>query len=65
MSGVLGRTGWDRSSAWICDFSSTQSSFREAQLVQQHVERLLHEGLLCAQQFLDPRLLRRGLDTSC
>lgn len=22
--GIIGRTGWDRSRAWICDFSSTQ-----------------------------------------
>jgi hypothetical protein len=39
-------------------------SFREAQFVQQRVEQLLHEGLLCTQQFLDPMLLRRGMDTS-
>ncbi|WP_307704544.1 hypothetical protein [Streptomyces sp. V1I6] len=38
--------------------------FREAQLIQQSVEQLFHEGLLCTQQFLDPRLLRCGLDTS-
>ena len=24
--GLIGRTGWARSSAWICDFSSTQST---------------------------------------
>src|SRR5829696_6132461 len=26
MPGIIGRTGWDRSSAWTCDFSSTHST---------------------------------------
>jgi hypothetical protein len=24
MPGIIGSTGWERSSAWICDFSSTE-----------------------------------------
>src|ERR1700678_3652263 len=26
MPGIIGSTGWDRSRAWICDFSSTHST---------------------------------------
>jgi hypothetical protein len=26
MPGIIGSTGWERSSAWICDFSSTDST---------------------------------------
>src|ERR1035441_7449519 len=44
MPGIIGSTGWDRSRAWIWDFSSTHSTTARSGVVQtDDVDDLLHE----------------------
>src|SRR3982751_938420 len=57
MPGIIGSTGWDRSSAWIWAFSSTHSTTARSGWVvieADHVDDLLHEQRVGGQ--LEPVL---------